>query len=61
MAGGKDSMNRQFCRDIKCLYQELIDKAPWDMRILQNCNECNARKYHFWLEEKMCKGENVDL
>lgn len=54
-------MNRQFCRDIKCLYQELIDKAPWDMRILQNCNECNARKYHLWLEEKMCKGENVDL
>ncbi len=50
-------MNRQFCRDIKCTYQELITKAPWDLRILKNCEDCLARKYYNWQNEEIFKGE----
>lgn len=50
-------MNRKFCREVKCLYQELIDKAPWDLRILVNCEKCKARQFYDWQTEKIMKGE----
>lgn len=50
-------MNREFCRHEKCTIQELIDKAPWDLRILKNCEKCLARKYRNWQIQKIFKGE----
>lgn len=50
-------MDREFCREIKCLYQELMDEAPWDLRILKNCKECKARLFYNWQMEKIFKSE----
>lgn len=50
-------MNREFCKDAECLYQKLMDEAPWDLRILKNCEGCMARKFYNWLQERIMKGE----
>lgn len=41
--------SREYCRDIDCETQRLIDKGHWIAE--ETCKHCRAYKFHDWIKK----------